>query len=344
MPPAPWMTVATSPAPTTSMASTIAAPSSGSRSVSSFPASPRASTSTASAASGALAEGMNWAAPKWPSSSPAAARREIAPPSAASTARSAPLGGRPLTCPTAISDARALAMSPAARRTTSGGGGMAARLAHRDELRTGVGEAGEDGGKRLRRRPGPAVQEHHGAVARAVEHGALDGAGGGVLVPVPGIDVPAHVAVPELAEEAQDARVLHAGAERAAEPRPWVDPGDAVDRLLRPAHVVAQRVVAQRVHRRVVVRVIADRVARARDPARALGMRADPAALEEERGARAGVRERREDPLLDAVGRRAAGELGVEGEGDAHLQRGGHLRQALRAVGVEPLGARERAV
>ena len=138
------------------------------------------------------------------------------------------------------------------------------------------------------------------------------------IVPVARVLVPAHVPVAELLDRGQDPRIVHPGAERAAEPGLRVDPGRLDDRRLGLLDVVAQPLVGERVHRGVVVRVVADQVTGGGDAPGELGVRARPAALEEERSTDALGRERLEDSVLSAGPVRSARELRVEGERDLH--------------------------
>ena len=75
------------------------------------------------------------------------------------------------------------------------------------------------------------------------------------------------VSVSRPLDSGEDARVVVAGAERAAKPRPRVGSGELPDRLLRLAQVLLDAAVGEQRHRRVVMGVVADQVAGGGDPA-----------------------------------------------------------------------------
>src|SRR5262249_43442138 len=117
------------------------------------------------------------------------------------------------------------------------------------------------------------------------------------------------------------------------EPRLRVDPRRLADRQLGAFDVAAEPLVRETVHRRVEVRMVADQVAGLGDAPRDVGIRARPAALEEERAADSLAGERLEGPVLAARPGGPAGGLGVARERDP--------RHWASVTLVRPVGAAE---
>ena len=134
------------------------------------------------------------------------------------------------------------------------------------------------------------------------------------------------VAIAELLENPEDPIVARAGPERAAEPRPRIDPGDLADRPLRVAYVRGDPIVGEERQASVIEAVVADEMAVIHDAPGGLGMRLDPAALEEPRGGHAALGEHVEDRLAHPRPVRAVGMLGVEGQGHPELGPGPRRR------------------
>src|SRR5438034_968996 len=163
------------------------------------------------------------------------------------------------------------------------------------------------------------------------------------LVPVLGIDVPADVAVAELCERSLHALVLHAGAEGAAEPGLRIDTGDRPDRLFGSAHVAAEELVVEPVHRGVEIRVVGDQVAGLGKAPCLLGIRPYPASLQEERRPDSDRGESGEQRVFDSGHGRPTRKLRVEGEGDAHYWASVTFVRPMGWSASSPF-ARERAV
>jgi hypothetical protein len=114
----------------------------------------------------------------------------------------------------------------------------------------------------------------------------------------------------------QHPRIFHPGTERTAKPRLRVGTRCGADRVFGLADVCAEAVVVERVHRRVMMRMIPDQMAAFGDGAGTSRIRPRPSALEEEGGADSCGRQTLQDPLLGPRDRRPTGMLRVEGERD----------------------------
>ncbi len=101
----------------------------------------------------------------------------------------------------------------------------------------------------------------------AVDRIACDVLGGSPRLPVLQLDVPVDVAVAEVSQQVEDARIVVSVAERASEPRSGRLAGGLGHGGGRLLHVRADACVGQQRHPGMVVRVVADQVAVIGDPA-----------------------------------------------------------------------------
>ena len=177
------------------------------------------------------------------------------------------------------------------------------------------------------------MEQHHRSVPvtpGAVDRIARDVLGGSPRLPVLQHDVPVHVAVAEVAEQARGREDRRARRRTGIGTRVVVgSPRRLGDGRVRFLHVRADPAVGQQGHPRMVVRVVADQVAVIGDPASRCRLRLGPASLDEERRGRLRRSKGRED-AVDRPGARAGtvGVLGVERQRDARsrLTHGRHSR------------------
>ena len=154
--------------------------------------------------------------------------------------------------------------------------------------------------------------------------GAAGHLGGGPSgLPFVELDVPADVAIPERGQAADEPRVIGAGTEREAQPRPWIDAACLTDGSLRLAKVLVESLGRQERHARVVEGMAADQVPVVGHPAHERGEGLGPSALDEEGGAHVEPHELVDDPFGVVAVMRPIRMLRVERQGDA--RRIGHF-------------------
>ena len=146
----------------------------------------------------------------------------------------------------------------------------------------------------------------------------MDLIGGAARLPLVRLDVPADVPVAKALERVDQIATVGSAAEWRAEPRPRIMTGDASDYLLRAAHIGGQAVTVQDGQPGVVEGVVADQMPGIGDRARQLRECLCPAPLDEERGTRPGIGQRRQDLGRGIAVVRAIRVLGVEGERHPH--------------------------
>jgi hypothetical protein len=169
------------------------------------------------------------------------------------------------------------------------------------------------------------MQQHDRSVASipyAVTDTSFEFVDGQAAPPVLRVHVPPDVAIAGSAQTPEHSCVRGAVSEWAAEPWPRIHSGELPDHRFRAVDVVAEPVVGQERHPRVIEAVAADEVATRDDSACQLGLRLDPAALQEERRAHARCfhyLQQRPGPVMV----RPVGVLRVERQGRANRQREG---------------------
>ena len=131
---------------------------------------------------------------------------------------------------------------------------------------------------------------------------------------------------PAAVDRGLDPRIVGAGPERAAEPRPRIDARGGLDGRRRVRDVLGQSLVGQERHPGMVVRVVADEVAGVGDRAGHVRVCLGPAALDEERRGDAEAREGLQQALGAARRWRPVRMLGIEGQRDPPLR---HVRCAV---------------
>ncbi len=137
-------------------------------------------------------------------------------------------------------------------------------------------------------------------------------------LPVIEHDVDGDDPIAETGQGADHPGIVFAGEERTAEPRPRIDPHDVAYRPLRVGHIRHEALVRQERQAGVIEGVAAHQVAVGDDPASGLGVRLDPAALEEEGRMDVSAREDGQHPVMDVDPILTVGMLGVECERDPH--------------------------